>query len=170
MVMLKVTTEQRIQLLQSREISVYLCVIFNFFIFVFYLADVCLHRKKMLKSVKKICNDMRKRRRNRQSFGEEGGREGGREESDGDVGGVDDCFSYFKSGPADRSSHQTTGYSGLCVSVTGGWEGFLQLIIALPVPLIFFSVFIFISCLTATVSYCIFFPSVFTNIFALMWV
>lgn len=48
---------------------------------------------------------------------------GGREESDGDGGGVVDCFSYFKSGPADRSPYKPTGCSGLCVSVSGAKEG-----------------------------------------------
>lgn len=48
-----------------------------------------------------------------------GGREGGGG-MDGGGWGVDDRFSYFKSGPADRSPDQTTGFSGLCLSPQPG--------------------------------------------------
>ena len=81
-----------------------------------------------------------------------------REESDGDVyvcvcvvvegwrGGVVDCFSY-KSGIADRSPYQTTGYSGLCVSVTGAEDSGRAFYnsIDLQGPVIFLSLYLIFS-------------------------
>lgn len=102
--------------------------IFHVFVCVCPTASLYFYRKrsppgKRLNQVRKCAMMVGERRRNRWSSGEEGEREGGRRVTAiGVVGGVVDCFSY-KSGIADRSPCQTTGYSGLCVSVTGAKEG-----------------------------------------------
>lgn len=63
--------------------------------------------KWRLKSGEKCSDGWEKRRRNGWSVCEESKREGG--EWRWWVGGVVDCFSYFRRGPSDRSPYRTTG-------------------------------------------------------------
>lgn len=113
----------------------------------------------MLKSGEKMKDERRGGGTNEAYVRREGGREGGRRVTVMSVGGVTDCFPYFKRGPLDRSAYKTTGGSNLCGSVPTepgeGWRTFPQISLRGPVylfPFPFFSIFVFISHLTLSIS------------------